>query len=109
MKTQIATLVVTFLSGGGITGLFTYMQSRRDDRTQREEVYADHMPDLFERLDRLTDEREELKKQNTELSAQVSSLKSQVDSLNSVIDALNRQVAKLTEELKSRGDIEDEK
>lgn len=84
--------LISAIGGAVITGVFGVWLQRLKNQESNENVYADHTNDLFERLDKITSERDDLKEQ-------VIELKAQVEKLNSVIDSLNEQMVNLTAQL----------
>ncbi|GEO58464.1 hypothetical protein [Companilactobacillus bobalius] len=90
--------LLSAISGAVITGIFGVWLQRLKNQGSNEGVYADHTNDLFERLDRITNERDDLKEQVIELKAQVQKLNSVIDSLNKQMGSLTSQVSKFTEQ-----------
>lgn len=90
--------LISAISGAVITGIFGVWLQRLKNQGSNENVYADHTNDLFERLDRITNERDDLKEQVIELKAQVQKLNSVIDSLNKQMGSLTSQVSKFTKE-----------
>lgn len=95
---------------GGIGG---WWATSRNNGTQREDIYADHMPGLWDRLDKITQERDDLKEQvNTlqiEVEKQSLTIKNQSriidqlnDSVNELKDSINRNTKELDEDVENR-------
>lgn len=85
-------VAISAVVGGVVTGVFGVWLQRTKNKGTNESVYAEHTEDLFNRLDKITNERDDLK-------IQVIELKGQVEKLNGVIDSLNEQMGKLTSKL----------
>lgn len=95
-------VLISAVAGGVVTGIFGVWLQRTKNRGTNESVYAEHTEDLFKRLDKITNERDDLK-------FQVIELKGQVKKLNGVIDSLNEQVGELTSKLDDFTKREEEK
>lgn len=93
----LANILSAVLGGGTIAAVINYASSKSSDSVKREDVYADHTQELFERLDKLTDERDELKDQVLEQSKTIDTLNTQIKQLRQDNDRLIDQVHKLTE------------
>lgn len=104
---SILSFVSTLLVGGGLTGLFALLQSRGSDRARREEIYADHIEELFKELRETRQEREKLAQDNFELRQKVSDLEHQVSSLEKVISTLNHKIDILNAKVPGGVKIED--
>jgi len=85
-------VAISAVVGGVVTGVFGVWLQRLKNKGVNESVYADHTQELFKRLDKITQERDDLKDQ-------VIELKGQVKQLNIVIDSLNNQMGNLTAQL----------
>jgi len=85
-------VAISAVVGGVVTGVFGVWLQRLKNKGTNESVYADHTQELFKRLDKITQERDDLKDQ-------VIELKGQVKQLNIVIDSLNNQMGNLTAQL----------
>ena len=92
MDSETVRTIISAIVGAIITGVFGVWLQRLKNQGSNENIYADHTNDLFERLDRITNERDDLKEQ-------VIELKAQVEKLNNVIDSLNEQMGDLTTQL----------
>lgn len=75
--------------GAFISAVFTYRSSRDKDSVDREDVYADHTPMLWDKIDQqsktidaLTRQVEKLRTENTRLTRQVTKLTAQVSKLS---------------------------
>ena len=95
----LSTIVGTLLGGGTVAALINYASSKGSDWVKREDVYADHTKELFERLDKLTNERDELKDQVLEQSKTIDILNGQIKQLRQDNEQLIEQVRKLTEKV----------
>lgn len=102
MDSETTRTIISAIVGAIITGVFGVWLQRLKNQGSNENIYADHTNDLFERLDRITNERDDLKEQ-------VIELKAQVEKLNSVIDSLNDQMGNLTIQLNQLTNQEEEK
>lgn len=102
MDSETIRTIISAIVGAIITGVFGVWLQRLKNQGSNENIYADHTNDLFERLDRITNERDDLKEQ-------VIELKAQVEKLNSVIDSLNEQMGNLTNQLNKFTKQEEEK
>ncbi len=78
-----------------IGGALTWWATSKNDGTQREDVYADHMPEIWSRLDKITQERDDLKVQVESLQDQVSKQSATIDNQSRIIDKLNKSVNEL--------------
>jgi len=90
--------IISAIVGAIITGVFGVWLQRLKNQGSNENIYADHTNDLFERLDRITNERDDLKEQVIELKAQVEKLNNVIDSLNEQMGDLTTQLNKLTKQ-----------
>ena len=95
----LSTIVGTLLGGGTVAALINYAGSKSSDSVKREDVYADHTQELFDRLDKLTEERDGLKDQVLEQSKTIDTLNNQIKQLRKDNDRLIDQVHKLTEKV----------
>ena len=84
--------------GGLIAAAATFWGINIKSAVQRETVYAHHTRELFTRLDKITQERDDLQKQ-------VIKLQSQVNEQSRQIKELREQISNLTIALKQKGDI----
>lgn len=85
-------VAISAVVGGVVTGVFGVWLQRTKNKGTNESIYADHTQELFDRMDKITRERDDLKDQ-------VIELKGQVGKLNGVIDSLNEQMGDLTAQL----------
>lgn len=92
MEQETIRILISAIGGAVITGIFGVWLQRLKNQGSNENVYAEHTEDLFKRLDKITNERDDLKEQ-------VIELKGQVEKLNDVIDSLNEQMGNLTTQL----------
>lgn len=93
----LANILSAVLGGGTVAAVINYASSKSSDNVKREDVYADHTQELFDRLDKLTDERDGLKDQVLEQSKTIDTLNDQIKQLRQDNDRLIDQVHKLTE------------
>lgn len=111
--------LTSLLSGGALGGIITaslaYLSNRNDSRSHSETVYADHTDDLFERIDKLTDERDKSNRQAVKLQAKVEAqtvtinkLEKEVAEQNRIIDKLTRQIGELNERIEKMSKLEQE-
>lgn len=111
---------LTSLLGGGalggiITATLTYFSKRNESHSHTEAVYADHADDLFDRIDKLTEERDKSNRQAIKLQAKVETqtmtvakLEKKVAEQNEIIVKLTRQVSELNEQIKKMSRLEQE-
>lgn len=95
----LANILSAVLGGGTVAALINYAGSKSSDSVKREDVYADHTQELFDRLDKLTEERDGLKDQVLEQSKTIDTLNTQIKQLRQDNDRLIDQVHKLTEQV----------
>lgn len=84
--------------GAFISAVFTYRSSRDKDSIDREDVYADHTPMLWDKIDKQS-------KTIEDQSRTIDTLAKQVEKLRTENARLARQITELTEQVKrlSRG------
>ena len=82
--TVIVQSVLTF-AGGFVAAYWSFKGSVKKASYSNEGIYAEKTGDLFERIDRLTDERDDLKNQ-------VMKLQDEVQDLTRAVDELKRQL-----------------
>lgn len=99
---EIVIAVVSSLFGGALGAFFNYKGKTVSAIASQEDVYADHTKELFDRLDKLTRERDGLKEQNIELISQVHQLQQQTNQLKKQVQSLTRQVKDLTNAVEKR-------
>lgn len=75
-----------------IGGAATWWATSKNDGTQREDVYADHMPEMWDRLDKISRERDDLKIQVESLQEQVNKQSLTIEKQSKIIDQLNRSI-----------------
>lgn len=120
------------LLGGGvlgsiITGALVYLQGLNKNNTDLVKTYAHYTPDLFKRIDNLTEERDRSAKQAIKLQKKVdglentvneqdatikeqtktiSELRSQITKQSKVIDKLNDRIVIMSDKLDRLGKLE---
>lgn len=80
--------LLSFFSGifvAAVTAVGTVKTAQAKAKSKIEDVYADHTQELFNRVDKLTTERDDLKAQVIQLQHQVSDLQDKIDSLTKAI------------------------
>jgi len=102
MEQETIRILISAIGGAVITGVFGVWLQRLKNQGSNENVYADHTKELFERLDQITQERDDLK-------VQVIKLQNQVSKQNNTIDALNKQVGVLNSKFDKFNELEEEK
>ncbi|KRO00880.1 hypothetical protein [Companilactobacillus kimchiensis] len=102
MEQETIRILISAIGGAVITGIFGVWLQRLKNQGSNENVYADHTKELFERLDQITQERDDLK-------VQVIKLQNQVSKQNNTIDALNKQVGVLNSKFDKFNELEEEK
>lgn len=102
MEQETIRILISAIGGAVITGIFGVWLQRLKNQGSNENVYADHTKELFDRLDQITQERDDLK-------VQVIKLQDQVSKQNSTIDALNKQVGVLNSKFDKFNELEEEK
>lgn len=102
MEQETIRILISAIGGAVITGVFGVWLQRLKNQGSNENVYADHTRELFDRLDQITQERDDLK-------AQVIKLQDQVSKQNNTIDALNKQVGVLNSKFDKFNELEEEK
>lgn len=102
MEQETIRILISAIGGAVITGIFGVWLQRLKNQGSNENVYADHTKELFERLDQITHERDDLK-------VQVIKLQNQVSKQNNTIDALNKQVGVLNSKFDKFNELEEEK
>jgi len=102
MEQETIRILISAIGGAVITGVFGVWLQRLKNQGSNENVYADHTKELFDRLDQITQERDDLK-------VQVIKLQNQVSKQNNTIDALNKQVGVLNSKFDKFNELEEEK
>ncbi|KRK80382.1 hypothetical protein [Companilactobacillus nodensis] len=102
MEQETIRILISAIGGAVITGVFGVWLQRLKNQGSNENVYADHTRELFDRLDQITQERDDLK-------VQVIKLQDQVSKQNNTIDALNKQVGVLNSKFDKFNELEEEK
>lgn len=99
--------IISALFGGSVTAFFNYRGKLIGTNAEREDVYADHISDLFKRLDEIQQERDELKEQNFKLRSQIKELTSLTQQLKGQVRSLTSKVTELTKVVE-KGEQKDE-
>lgn len=102
MEQETIRILISAIGGAVITGVFGVWLQRLKNQGSNENVYADHTKELFDRLDQITQERDDLK-------VQVIKLQDQVSKQNNTIDALKKQVGALNSKFDKFNELEEEK
>jgi len=102
MEQETIRILISAIGGAVITGVFGVWLQRLKNQGSNENVYADHTKELFDRLDQITQERDDFK-------VQVIKLLDQVSKQNNTIDALNKQVGVLNSKFDKFNELEEEK
>lgn len=101
--------IFSVICGSGLASWLTYRSTIKRDKTQREDIYADHTGELWERLDKITDERDELSKTVIKLQGKVDDQSNTIKTQSQVIDELGRQVERLGDQIKAlTGEVKNE-
>lgn len=109
----------SLLSGGAlgaiVTAILTYLSKRNESRSRNETIYADHTDELFDRIDKLTDERDQSNRQADKLRIKVeaqtetiSKLEKEVERQSKIIDKLTRQIGELNDQIAKMSRLEQE-
>lgn len=98
-------VAISAVMGGIVTGVFGVWLQRIKNKGTNESIYADHTQELFERLDKITQERDDLKEQVMKLQNQIERQNELINKQNGIIDSLNKQVG----ELNTKFDLIEEK
>ncbi|MQS52182.1 hypothetical protein [Companilactobacillus mishanensis] len=89
--------LLSAVGGGAITGLTGVWGLHVKNRGSNEQVYAEHTDELFDRLDKITSERDDLKEQVIKLTAKVNEQTKVIDQLNKQMGELNIKFDRLEE------------
>lgn len=87
--------IIQYLLPALIGASVSWYAASKNNSVQTEELYADHLPEIWQRLDNITKERDELK-------VQVESLQEQVRDQSKIIDRLNQSVNKLKDSINNQ-------
>ena len=98
--THLIETILSIIGGSGLASWLTYRSTVKRDNTRREDIYADHTGELWERLDKITDERDELSKTVIKLQSKVDDQSKTIREQSKVIDAFGKQVNQLSEQVK---------
>lgn len=101
------------LLGGGvlgsiITGALVYLQSLNKNNADLVKEYAHYTPDLFKRIDNLTEERDRSAKQAIKLQKKVDELEKTVNEQNTTIKEQTKTIGSLREQIGKQNQIIDE-
>lgn len=101
------------LLGGGvlgsiITGALVYLQSLNKNNADLVKEYAHYTPDLFKRIDSLTEERDRSNKQAIKLQQKVDDLEDTVKEQDTTIKGQTKTISSLREQVAKQNDVIDE-
>lgn len=91
---QLGAIVIAVISGIG-----GWYANKSKKVSSTESVYAEHTQDLWNRLDKLSNELNSVTKERNELQIQVEQLRKQIESQSKMIGNLQLEVKKLTAEI----------
>jgi peptidoglycan hydrolase CwlO-like protein len=83
-----------------LTGAMTYVAASRGNDAKREGIYAEHTQDLWDRLDKVTQDLEARTKERDGLRGQVEELQNKVEIQSKTIDQLNQTIGQLSAQMK---------
>ncbi|MCH5463188.1 hypothetical protein HC026_11170 [Lactobacillus sp. LC28-10] len=87
--------IIQYLLPALIGASVSWYAASKNNSVQTEELYADHLPEIWQRLDNITQERDDLK-------AQVESLQLQVKEQSKIIYQLNQSVNRLKDSINNQ-------
>lgn len=96
---EISRIALTYVLPVLITGVIGWFAGQRNDGTSRESVYAEHTVDLWNRLDKVSENLEKVTQERDDLKDRVEGLQEQVDQQSRVIDELNQSIQQLKQTL----------
>ena len=88
---QIGAIIIAIISGVG-----GWYANKSKKMSSTESVYAEHTRDLWERLDKLSNELNSVTKERNELQIQVEQLRRQIEDQSRMIGNLQLEVKNLT-------------
>lgn len=91
---QIGAIIIAIISGVG-----GWYANKSKKVSSTESVYAEHTRDLWERLDKLSNELNSVTKERNELQIQVEQLRRQIEDQSEMIGNLQLEVKNLTNEM----------
>lgn len=91
---QIGAIIIAIISGVG-----GWYANKSKKISSTESVYAEHTRDLWERLDKLSNELNSVTKERNELQIQVEQLRRQIEDQSKMIGNLQRGVKNLTNKI----------
>lgn len=101
------------LLGGGvlgsiITGALVYLQGLNKNNTDLVKTYAHYTPDLFKRIDNLTEERDRSAKQAIKLQKKVDGLENTVNEQDATIKEQTKTISELRSQITKQSKVIDE-
>lgn len=101
------------LLGGGvlgsiITGTLVYLQGLNKNNTDLVKTYAHYTPDLFKRIDNLTEERDRSAKQAIKLQKKVDGLENTVNEQDATIKEQTKTISELRSQITKQSKVIDE-
>ncbi|MQS88293.1 hypothetical protein [Companilactobacillus mishanensis] len=81
-------IIISAIGGAIVSGIFGVWGQKLKNTSSNESVYAEHTDIMWDRLDKITNERDELKEQVIKLNAKI-------DEQSKIIDQLTRQMSAL--------------
>ena len=119
---QVIIAVISSLFGGAVTAFYGYKGKQVASKTDGEKTYAEYSSELFDRIDKLTAERDKYGKQVIKLQSKVDvqdttikkqtetihKLEKKVDEQSKIIDHLNRQIGEMSQKIDQLGQLEKE-
>lgn len=91
---QIGAIIIAIISGVG-----GWHANKSKKISSTESVYAEHTRDLWERLDKLSNELNSVTKERNELQIQVEQLRRQIEDQSKMIGNLQREIKNLTNKI----------
>ena len=91
---QIGAIIIAIISGIG-----GWYANKSKKVSSTESVYAEHTRDLWERLDKLSNELNSVTKERNELQIQVEQLSKQIEDQSRMIGNLQLEVKNLTNKM----------
>jgi hypothetical protein len=91
---QIGAIIIAIISGVG-----GWYANKSKKVSSTESVYAEHTQDLWDRLDKLSNELNSVTKERNELQIQVEQLRKQIEDQSRMIGNLQLEVKSLTNKI----------